>query len=1539
MAKTVQLNTYITKAIYSGCFFTRTDTKRDKTINENKNVSDETWDNRFKVIDSPNNVDGLIIASNGIYVVRRFKPAQFDEKTKSFKPRIQNLVYQNRQNNNDFSKEIKYCNQVSIARAWAQEPTIQNIRYLIIDSVVFYAINRNPGYNVNDIAQLHVIFDGMRDRKQFPLLRTLCVVPTLGMILGSYESQSKPDGALTWLNEIVRKGRDEKQKYHGDVCSALINEFADRADMLDPQHAPFTSKIAQLEDYGFQPAKSEIERIIQAKDYLFDKICLQPVKEKEQAAEAEQQKQAKADGKYIGLTNLRHLSDNMFDRAVDDCLNDVYEQYRYAFQSGYKVSQFNNFGILKYGRAVWLGQNKGAVQDDLANYYDTAYNVISRSLSSKNMKLQFFDEGVKKTDESGKDVIVGVGLKDDENDAQLSKYQEASIDDLRYYVRNAAKYYNNSDKCATVLLNCIQIRFVRQYKRNTFDMIPKSFWDGEGDQEMYDRIKNDKSVVVNGEKEFNATVKKFIKTLVWYIVYWKIRHTDKDENGKIIKSADNDLAIRVTEYLEHEKQLSTDDKLALRAKIQQIVTDIRPVLGNVISVSISKDADKNIASICYRAVYPAGISCGEDITDAFKTYYDAGNVVNMNPKGTAKKGMSGVKVIMKGGGDLQTAYILESLHKNKKSLQFQHVLLGEDISGNQVSYDKFMSGVAEYMAYAIYADTGAGKGIMTNNLLAHAIASKCKIAYIDGKPDTGIQLGSLAWRRGKEAFIFDGKNTGGATFAKEVLENYSCGIRSKAELRCDLNRIPGELIEALGDRNIEQVLNVTRYLRCLQLVADIIIYRGKVNDKTRFVAIFDECTNMAKLESDVRKCLDDARGKLAKKKKKRTDPDGAGILYIDKWLDWADNIAQDYVAIATINLRPSNTTLFFIFQRQLWLSGQEYSGTIQSVIKRVRMSKIVGCGGMQSGALGEFGNNDAKSEPWGQLVETQKFWAITGSNTDISHYTKKGGSYENEDAEQGIKVFKPYTLYGNDDLVLRIIANNRQATVDNIQEEIKQVCTNEGENADKELKTYRKQIQYFAAKLEDYQDGQLNVADVLQQAYTYAEDIVKKFGYSSLKSYVYQLDLSMQQIGDDEIKSSGAFEPNQTSSDSDSGQDSSQAVGDVTRDATSKEKKSTGSTQPGSVRLTGATEEERLQQAMFMGVDTTNMRAPSAEYTDARRRQQPQQQNQYQQRNPFARTANDRAIQQDMATDDPDIGQAQQGYFSEDQNGNTIVGDQNYGEGGELLTKDNYIPASKRAQSYGGALLQSFRMLVDRHQPFTKRGAIMRARYAMTINGLLINEIENSVGGWGYVKTLVFTQTKIVVNGKRINPHDYLQDEWGNIDLQLAINAGKIISRFRNLQSLQFDDDAYYKFFDQLDKFGDDRIKQVFNKLKQLRALCNVTTGVVISRHEGLNQTYSEQVDQLAKKGIEQKAKDAKQKEAQEGILKKGFHYTFGRGIGTNIAQMAQLGIGFFIGGPLIALTALAMQRKAMTKVYGQPQNGNTNRRNNNNNTYRPMLG
>lgn len=74
MAKTVALNTYITRAIYGGYFFTRTDKTKAPTDIEKQYCSQEAWNNRFNVIDSPNNVDGIIISLKGIYIVRRYRP-------------------------------------------------------------------------------------------------------------------------------------------------------------------------------------------------------------------------------------------------------------------------------------------------------------------------------------------------------------------------------------------------------------------------------------------------------------------------------------------------------------------------------------------------------------------------------------------------------------------------------------------------------------------------------------------------------------------------------------------------------------------------------------------------------------------------------------------------------------------------------------------------------------------------------------------------------------------------------------------------------------------------------------------------------------------------------------------------------------------------------------------------------------------------------------------------------------------------------------------------------------------------------------------------------------------------------------------------------------------------------------------------------------------------------------------------------------------------------------------------------------------------
>lgn len=1491
MAKTVALNTYITKAIYSGYFFTRTDETKDQTDIEKRYCSQEAWDNRFKVIDSPNNIDGIIISLKGIYIIRRFRPVQFDSKTKSFKLSIQSLVYQSNQVNKDFYNEVRTCDQISIAKSWAQNPTIQNIRYIILDDIVLGAINRSPNYTLTDIEQMNVILATVQNRDQFPLLYRVGYVPHLYSVLDSFDKQSSSNKELAWLNDIVKKNREKGQKYYGDDYEALVNAFCARATEIDQAHRQFQARTIDLDKYpGFKPARSFMDRVVQADLYKFDEVMLLPKKQKNQEQkkiEIDKSKlAAKADGNRPGLTKLRQIKNKMsgeytLDACVEQNIKNICESYNYAFAQAYDPGQISNIGILRQSGVIRLRSNKNDILVDNQVEYTQAYEKINSNFKSIGAL---------------KNAIIPIKQSD------LIDNAFDKMDKLAELV----------DKCMNDSIqfnDCVQIRFVRQYKRDTINLIPEQFFK---DKDTYNRIKQQTQTKITSIEDFKTVVHYFIKTLAWYVAY-----------DKLIANAD------IKNIIDNGVKSDNDVDIIL-GNMNQTLKDFKKSLGYVIQVSIEQseeDLDKNGQpnAIIYRVVYPGCADVKDIMINSIKNQYagecDVQEIQSKQDIGDNRYKF-GIRVNKK-ERSLLAVKVLQSLAESGQRIQFNNVLLGEDAEGTLVKYSDFCNSSndqSNYRSYALYAGTGAGKGIMTNNLLAHAIASNIKIAYFDGKPDTGQTLGNLAWRRKKEALVFDGAYGGDAKYAAGYLEDYANGLRQNDERFADVNRIPGELRDKLNDVNLNNLLNATRYLRCLQLSYYIMKSRAMQHDKDNskddfFFVVFDECTVMARIEHDVRKCLGGIQKDLEKGKKKGA-PDTEGIQYIKKWFAWQEELKTNYINVQKVQLRSSNVVLMFIFQEASWLgdgSKELYSGTIYEVLRQMNLGKFIGRGGAGKGSYGQYGSGKVANQPWVSELSKNGGWAEVIEDPQVDSYV----------SGKVPTIFYPYKLFGNSRKELLSLNENPD-------QDMEKMCADD--------QSFHGSMQYFVHKLEEMtknSQNPVNAAETLEQAYIYAENIVKQFGYQQLKQFVYQLDCSMQQFTPG-AKNDKGFVPGQTSQEQ--GQASSQAVGDVTRDATSKEKKSTGSTQPGSVRLTGSTEEERLQQAMFMGVDTTNMRAPSAEYTDARRTASPQQQNQYQQSNPFARTANDRAIQQDMATDDPDIGQAQQGYFSEDQNGNTVVNDQNYGEGGELLTKDNYIPASKRAQSYGGALWQSFTMFVGRHQPFTRRGAICRAIYAQKINDLLIDEIENSVGGWGYVKTLVFTQTKIVVNGKRINPHDYLQDEWGNIDLQLAINAKKIISRFRNIQSLQFDDDAYYKFFDQLDKYEDDRIKQVFNQLKQLRVLCNVTTGVVINRHEGLNQTYSEQVDQLAKKGIEQKAKDAKQKEAQEGILKRGFHYTFGRGVGTNIAQMVQLGIGFFIGGPLIGLTALAMQRKAMTKVNEQPQNGNTNRRNNNN-TYRPMLG
>lgn len=1516
MAKKVQLNTYITKAIYSGYFFTRTDDKRDKTINENKNVSDKTWNSRFDVIDSPNNIDGIIISLKGIYIIRRFKPLQYNSKKGSWEPTIQSPVYQSNQVNKDFYNEVRTCDQISIAKSWAQNPTIQNIRYIILDDIVLGAINRYPNYKITDIEQIRVILDTVQNRDQFPLLYKVGYVPYLYNVLDSFDKQSSSNKELTWLNDIIKKNRKNGQKYYGDDYEALVSAFCARVTEIDQAHRQFEARTIDLDKYpGFKPARSFMDRVVQADDYLFDKLCLQPMKEKNQAEQkkqaAEQKNEAKADKDRTGLKKLRELDKGILNDQINKATEQVRKLYNFAMAQQYKGQSLQNEGMLQDIGVIGCLDSKNTTtgreyqvdksfQSDINNF-----EYLSKSFESTGLELRQFMPTFSK-DQSG-----NIIRNNDLNDEEFNSVG-CNIDALAEYLEQVILQNIKANGKIITPAYAVVARFQSGKIQKTSNMLPQ--WEIDQDKDLQ-AIKNSNTKIIQNEKQFNQILKAFLNCLYWYIVYDRLCN-------------DNDCKNLVQRIVQGQG-ISDREVQALVKKTTDIQDTIQSQIGQGIFVQSKHDVgDKNnkrgpLLQKVYKIIYPVQHDINS-ASQADKIYSKFKNIckdkIEKIDSDQTEIGFVKLQIqilVSDNDGQMQATQTLNTMFENRRLPQWKRVLLGEGLDGNPVNCEKFMgkSNTVPDRAYAIYAGSRSGKGIMTNTLLVHAICSGVKIAYIDGKPDTSIQLGQLAWKKHKEAFIFDGAYDNTGEFVKgRDLESFTNRLRQQNETLLDERLIPQELrviqIQTGKENTVRTVrmVHVIQYYKCLEAVQEIIKYRAQhtLEENDWFMAVIDECRAMAEAEMGVRKAFEEALKKMGisgasvdtapVKTEKNKEKWNQSVDFMANWFNWMDSIRQNFVDIQTKSLGPSQTNLFFIFQGSKWIKTNNKT-TMSAILNSLRLGKFIGKDGMEGGAEGQYGNSGVEATyKWARDIKTNKTWAlINGSDANISD-------------DKMTRVFRPYTLFGNQ--TEQIDAMNKGQSV---------LDLTGGANKD-----INKTMAYYIEEVERHQveitGRQFDAQEVLHSGYVYAQQIVQQaFGFNDLKQYVYQLKFLTKSAGDI------------------AGQASSQAVGDVTRDATSKEKKSTGSTQPGSVRLTGSTEEERLQQAMFMGVDTTNMRAPSAEYTDARR-QQPQQQNQYQQRNPFARTANDRAIQQDMAIDDPDIGQAQQGYFSEDQDGNTVVNDQNYGEGGELLTKDNYIPASKRAKTYGGALLQSFTMFVGRNQPFSRRQAICRAVYALKINDLLIDEIENSVGGWGYIKTLAFTQDKIMVNGKRIDPHDYLQDGWGNIDLQLAINAGKIIKRFKNLQSLQFDDDAYYKFFDQLDVYEENRIRHVFDKLKQLRNIQNTTTGVVINRHEGLRSTYSEPEDQVAKKSIALKAKNAVEKKVQEGVFKKGINYAFGDGFGTKAIQMLQLGIGFFIGGPIIGLTALAMSRKAMTKAQGQPQDGNTNRRNNNN-TYRPMLG
>lgn len=447
--------------------------------------------------------------------------------------------------------------------------------------------------------------------------------------------------------------------------------------------------------------------------------------------------------------------------------------------------------------------------------------------------------------------------------------------------------------------------------------------------------------------------------------------------------------------------------------------------------------------------------------------------------------------------------VLDSIIASGNIPSWSHVLLGKKEDGQLLFWDGFMDEAKATpidRSYTIYAGSRSGKGVMTSTLIASAVVDEKQVFYTDGKPENGVTLGMVAWKEGKEAYVFDGQPKGAAPF-QGFMEDYTYGVRNgDIAIQTDYGvSAPKSLFgnsKYFSQEELKKFLGVMRYIKSLGLCLYSIEARssGKYDNLgTEWqVWIFDEMSNMADNEKDIRRIfkkylIDKGIKNLTEQSivsvKDEKVLDDEGVKYILNWVKMCDNIKRMAGYAVKIGLGKARANLICIFQEANWMfkdddDGKEVQDTvICNFAKSIPSRKIVGKNGIQP-ACKDYGDARMECTKLKEKLAANTLWAIS-----------KTGSVGGESAAN-VEIFKPFNIWTvpktNDDKLLADGDTTSKGFAVNGYVSIEDT---------RYLYGYIYQICKAAGK---------NPADILQSAYDYADTLVKELHIGeSLKEYIY----------------------------------------------------------------------------------------------------------------------------------------------------------------------------------------------------------------------------------------------------------------------------------------------------------------------------------------------------------------------------------------------------------------------------------------------------
>lgn len=451
---------------------------------------------------------------------------------------------------------------------------------------------------------------------------------------------------------------------------------------------------------------------------------------------------------------------------------------------------------------------------------------------------------------------------------------------------------------------------------------------------------------------------------------------------------------------------ATDNDIQITNKIN------RELSKNLKNVIILAERQKGV-NTRVRIASDSPIDIGRVISEMDK-YLNVGtdSSIAIRQVGDYKDGVLDINVVYnerKFSQDTLFAYqVLDKLKEQGIRPRWDNVILGKKDDGTIMTYnfkDK------RNAVYAIYASSGAGKGVMTLNLIASAVADLCKVLYVDGKPDMGEVLADIAWKHGIEAPVYNGVSGKGS----EMLENRGTSIRQENPFM-DSENIPNGIF--ITEQEKQKYMLITTYLRGIELICDTAANRSSQDLPSNdwVTAFVDECEQASVAELDVMDFLDRAENN----RKNAKDDNGKKInastdeilTFIRDYRAWQQSIKSKFKTCITSTFRYANMTVMFIWQSTKFPEQYKNKSIIAGVIDSSSgvITKIFG-----RGAAVNYG-----SKVFGTPTSLEKTKWFDG------RFTKRGGGYfaiGKDVNSDSMTVFRPFNIYSD--------ANHKELIIEN----------------------------------------------------------------------------------------------------------------------------------------------------------------------------------------------------------------------------------------------------------------------------------------------------------------------------------------------------------------------------------------------------------------------------------------------------------------------------------------------------------------------------